>query len=69
MLSFALSLDDFIITYFVSGSTVTYPLYVNAAGRRPRYPRRSMCWRRRSCVISLLLLAVGTLYRRKRIDG
>jgi len=31
MLSFALSLDDFIITYFVSGSTVTYPLYVNAA--------------------------------------
>ena len=31
MLSFALSLDDFIITYFNSGSTVTYPLYVNAA--------------------------------------
>ena len=31
MLSFALSLDDFIITYFVSGSTLTYPLYVNAA--------------------------------------
>ena len=31
MLTFALSLDDFIITYFVSGSTVTYPLFVNAA--------------------------------------
>ena len=31
MLSFALSLDDFIITYFNSGSTVTYPLYVNSA--------------------------------------
>ena len=31
MLSFAPLLDDFIITYFVSGSTVTYPLYVNAA--------------------------------------
>ena len=36
MLSFALSLDDFIITYFVSGSTVTYPLYVNAAVKAAR---------------------------------
>ena len=32
MLSFALSLDDFIITYFVSGSTVTYPLYRERGG-------------------------------------
>ena len=32
MLSFALSLDDFIITYFVSGSTVTYPLLCERGG-------------------------------------
>jgi spermidine/putrescine transport system permease protein len=33
MLSFALSLDDFIITLFNSGSRVTYPLYVYGAQR------------------------------------
>ena len=33
MLSFALSLDDFIITYFVSGSTVTYPAVRQRGGQ------------------------------------
>ena len=33
MLSFALSLDDFIITLFNAGSQVTYPLYVYGASR------------------------------------
>ena len=43
LLSFALSLDDFIITYFNSGSTVTYPLYINAAhqGRPPAADQRA----------------------------
>lgn len=67
MLSFALSLDDFIITYFVSGSTVTYPLYVNAAVKASVPPQINVL-ATAILVISLLLLAVGTLYRRKRID-
>jgi spermidine/putrescine transport system permease protein len=67
MLSFALSLDDFIITYFVSGSTVTYPLYVNAAVKAAVPPQINVL-ATAILVISLLLLAVGTLYRRKRID-
>ncbi|MGV0804739.1 ABC transporter permease [Mycolicibacterium setense] len=68
MLSFALSLDDFIITYFVSGSTVTYPLYVNAAVKAAVPPQINVL-ATAILVVSLLLLMVGTLYRRKRIDA
>jgi len=67
MLSFALSLDDFIITYFVSGSTVTYPLFVNAAVKAAVPPQIDVL-ATGILVISLILLAVGTLYRRKRVD-
>lgn len=67
MLSFALSLDDFIVTYFVSGSSVTYPLYVNAAVKAAVPPQINVL-ATAILVVSLLLLAVGTLYRRKRID-
>jgi spermidine/putrescine transport system permease protein len=67
MLSFALSLDDFIVTYFVSGSAVTYPLYVNAAVKAAVPPQINVL-ATAILVISLVLLAVGTLYRRKRID-
>jgi spermidine/putrescine transport system permease protein len=65
MLSFALSLDDFIITYFVSGSTVTYPLFVNAAVKAAVPPQIDVL-ATAILVVSLILLAVGTLYRRKR---
>ncbi|OBF11820.1 ABC transporter permease [Mycobacterium sp. ACS4331] len=65
MLSFALSLDDFIITYFVSGSTVTYPLYVNAASKAAVPPQIDVL-ATAILVISLILLGLGTLYRRKR---
>ncbi len=67
MLSFALSLDDFIITYFVSGSTVTYPLYVNAAVKAAVPPQINVL-ATAILVVSLLLMGIGTLYRRKRID-
>jgi spermidine/putrescine transport system permease protein len=67
MLSFALSLDDFIITYFVSGSTVTYPLYVNAATKAAVPPQINVL-ATAILLISLILLAIGTLYRRKRVQ-
>jgi len=67
MLSFALSLDDFIITYFVSGSTVTYPLYVNAAVKAAVPPQINVL-ATAILVASLLLVGLGTIYRRKRID-
>ena len=68
MLSFALSLDDFIITYFVSGSTVTYPLYVNAATKAAVPPQINVL-ATAILLISLVLLIVGTLYRRKRVEA
>jgi spermidine/putrescine transport system permease protein len=68
MLSFALSLDDFIITYFVSGSSVTYPLYVNASVKASVPPQINVL-ATAILVISLLLLGVGTLYRRKRFEA
>jgi spermidine/putrescine transport system permease protein len=68
MLSFALSLDDFIITYFVSGSTVTYPLYVNAAVKAAVPPQINVL-ATAILLISLVLLAGGTLYRRRQDDG
>jgi spermidine/putrescine transport system permease protein len=67
MLSFALSLDDFIITYFVSGSTVTYPLYVNAAVKAAVPPQINVL-ATAILLASLLVVGLGTLYRRKRID-
>lgn len=66
MLSFALSLDDFIVTYFVSGSTVTYPLYVNAAVKAAVPPQINVL-ATAILVVSLVLLAAGTLYRRKKV--
>ena len=68
MLSFALSLDDFIITYFVSGSTVTYPLYVNAATKAAVPPQINVL-ATAILLISLVLLMVGTLYRRKKVPA
>ncbi|MET0704724.1 MAG: ABC transporter permease [Mycobacterium sp.] len=65
MLSFALSLDDFIITYFVSGSTVTYPLFVNAAVKAAVPPQINVI-ATAILVISLIVIGVGTLYRRKK---
>ena len=68
MLSFALSLDDFIITYFVSGSTGTYPLYVNAATKAAVPPQINVL-ATAILLISLVLLMVGTLYRRKKVSA
>jgi spermidine/putrescine transport system permease protein len=53
---------------FFSGSTVTYPLYVNAATKAAVPPQINVL-ATAILLISLVLLAVGTLYRRKRVDA
>ena len=50
----------------VSGSTVTYPLYVNAAVKAAVPPQINVL-ATAILVVSLVLLALGTLYRRKRL--
>ena len=66
MLSFALSLDDFIITYFNSGSTVTYPLFVNAATKTGLPPQINVL-ATAILVVSLLLLGASTVWHRRRL--
>ena len=66
MLSLALSLDDFIITYFNSGSTVTYPLYVNAATKAALPPQINVL-ATSILLVSLLLIGVMTLWQRRRL--
>lgn len=66
MLSFALSLDDFIITYFNSGSTVTYPLYVNAATKTGLPPQINVL-ATAILLVSLVLLGASTLWQRRRL--
>lgn len=64
MLSFALSLDDFIITLFNSGSRVTYPLYVYGA-QRAAYPPQINVVATAILVSSLLLLGAGVLWQQR----
>lgn len=65
MLSFALSIDDFIITFFNAGSVVTFPLQVYGASQREISPQINV-------LATMILLAsvaavvVGTLARSRR---
>ncbi len=53
LLCFALSIDDFVITYFVSGSTVTFPLLIFGAAKTGVGPSFN--------VIGTLLFSFGVL--------
>jgi spermidine/putrescine transport system permease protein len=68
MLSFALSLDDFIITLFTAGSTVTYPLYVNNASKTALPPQINVL-ATMILVASLLLIGLSAAWQRWRTRG
>jgi spermidine/putrescine transport system permease protein len=68
MLSFALSLDDFIITLFVKGSTNTYPLYVDAA-QKTELPPQINVLATMVLVTSLLLIGASAAWQRWRTRG
>lgn len=65
MLSFALSLDDFVITLFNSGSAVTYPLYVYGA-RRAAFPPQINVLATLILAWSLLVLGATAWWQRRR---
>ena len=64
MLSFALSLDDFIITLFNAGARVTYPLYVYGA-QRSAYPPQVNVMATVILVVSLVVLGATVLWQRR----
>lgn len=65
MLAFALSLDDFVITLFNSGSDVTYPLYVYGA-RRAAFPPQINVLATAILAASLGVLGVNAWWQRRR---
>ncbi len=65
MLSFALSLDDFIITLFNAGSEVTYPLYVYGA-RRAAFPPQINVVATTILLGSLILLGIVVFWQERQ---
>ena len=65
MLSFALSLDDFIITLFNAGTEVTFPLYIFGVRQRAIPPQINVL-ATTVLVASVALLIIGTVAGRMR---
>jgi spermidine/putrescine transport system permease protein len=65
LLAFMLSLDDFIISNFVSGATVTFPLFVWGTARVAMPPQIYVIGTAIFFLLSLLLLATFLLERRR----
>ena len=65
LLAFALSIDDFIITFFNAGSLVTFPLQIYGAAR-VKLPPQINVLATMILLVSVLLLAVGALLSTRR---
>ena len=65
LLSFALSIDDFVITYFNAGSEVTFPIFVWGSAQRGVPPQVNV-FGTVIFVFALTLMVVNVLYQRRR---
>lgn len=65
LLSFALSVDDFIITFFNAGSTVTFPLQIFGASR-VRIPPQVHVLATVILIVSVALLVAGSIVDHRR---
>ncbi len=65
LLAFALSFDDFIITNFNSGNTITFPMFVWGAAQRGVPPQVNVIGTL-MLVVALLAVGVGELVKRAR---
>jgi spermidine/putrescine transport system permease protein len=65
LLAFALSFDDFIITNFNSGNTITFPMYVWGAAQRGVPPQVNVIGTM-MLLVALLAVAAGGIIRRAR---
>jgi spermidine/putrescine transport system permease protein len=68
LLAFALSIDDFVITYFNSGSEVTFPLFVWGAARVGAPPQVNVIGTA-IFVVALALMLVNVLVQTRRTKG
>jgi spermidine/putrescine transport system permease protein len=65
LLAFSLSFDDFIITNFNAGTTVTFPMYVWGISLRGVPPQVNVIGSL-MFLVALALVLVGQLFRRSR---
>jgi len=65
LLAFALSMDDFIITFFNAGSTVTFPLQIYGAAR-VRIPPQINVLASMILFVSVAILLIGTVSGARR---
>ena len=65
MLSFSLSFDDFIVSNFTAGQSVTFPLYVYGSKLKD-FPPQLFVVGTLMFLVSFLIVIVGTLWRRRR---
>ena len=65
MLSFSLSFDDFIVSNFTAGQSVTFPLFVYGSKLKD-FPPQLFVVGTLMFLVSFLIVIVGTLWRRRR---
>ena len=65
MLSFSLSFDDFIVTNFTSGQSVTFPLYIYGAKLKD-FPPQLFVVGTLMFLVSFLFVIAGEVWRRRR---
>jgi spermidine/putrescine transport system permease protein len=65
LLAFALSIDDFVVTYFNAGSQVTFPIFVWGSAQRGVPPQVNVMGTV-IFVVALSLMVVNVLYQRRR---
>jgi spermidine/putrescine transport system permease protein len=71
LLAFALSIDDFIITFFNAGSLITFPLQIYGASR-VRIPPQIHVLATLILLVSVALMAAGAIFgarRERRMSG
>jgi spermidine/putrescine transport system permease protein len=67
MLSFSLSFDDFIVSNFTAGQSVTFPLYIYGAKLKD-FPAQLFVVGSLMFLVSFLIVVGGTLWRRHRAE-
>jgi spermidine/putrescine transport system permease protein len=65
LLSFAISIDDFVVTYFVAGSKVTFPVFVWGAARVATPPQINVIGTA-IFVVAVTAMLVNVIYQRRR---
>jgi spermidine/putrescine transport system permease protein len=66
MLSFSLSFDDFIVTNFTAGQSVTFPLYVYGS-KLKEFPAQLFVVGSLMFFVSFAFVIAGELWRRRRV--